>query len=61
LANFSPGFAWKPWVIVVGNEFFATLKSLSAYLSCRALDSPSGAGEQFLGTIADDGQVAGVS
>ena len=28
LANFSPGFALKPWVIVVGNKFFATLKGL---------------------------------
>jgi hypothetical protein len=34
-----------------------TLKSLSAYLNCGALDYLSGAKQQFLGTIADEDPV----
>jgi hypothetical protein len=32
LANFSPGFALKPWVNVAGHKFFATLKGLRCLL-----------------------------
>ena len=35
LANFSPGFALKPWVIVAAMRFFATLKGLRRLLRFR--------------------------